>query len=261
MRTVLIITALIFGGCTNKDASVDSEDSSEIYDLDGDGQLSVEHGGLDCDDTNPTVYYDAPELCDGIDNDCDVWRDDPANIDEDTDVDGYPACATGEPGDDFYFAGDCDNNNPWTFPVPEWLGLDIENCDGVDNDCDGLVDEGLSANCANEDNDGDGYTPAQGDCFDGDGGDWVSPGLPEACDGVDTNCDGIIPDDELDRDGDQFFLCTRDADGTAWECDDNDPYTYRRAPEICDGVDNNCDGIIPQREEDRDGDGLMECEE
>jgi hypothetical protein len=58
-----------------------------------------------------------------------------------------------------------------------------EVCDGVDNDCDGTVDDG--------DGDGDG-SPACSDCDDADPG--AAPGLEEVCDGVDNDCDGTVDD-------------------------------------------------------------------
>jgi MYXO-CTERM domain-containing protein len=79
--------------------------------------------------------------------------------------------------------GDCDDDDLTVYPgAPE-----VDN--GVDDDCDGEIDEGLG------DLDGDGWTVDDGDCDDSNG--WVSPSLAEMCDGVDNNCDGKIDEDEV----------------------------------------------------------------
>ncbi|WP_332668133.1 MopE-related protein, partial [Aeromicrobium sp.] len=83
----------------------------------------------------------------------------------DDDADGYT-----EEG------GDCDDANPLANPGAE------EVLNGLDDDCDGVVDAGLL------DQDGDGYTTDAGDCDDTTG--WVNPGMPEHCDDLDNDCDG-----------------------------------------------------------------------
>ena len=99
----------------------------DARDLDGDGHVGVDGGGRDCDDTNPLVYPGAPEACgDGVDADC-LGGDEPCDADFD--------------GDGFNVNHDCNDRNPDIHP-PRFPGEDLEICDLIDNDCDGLVDEG-----------------------------------------------------------------------------------------------------------------------
>ena len=73
-------------------------------------------------------------------------------------------------------AGDCDDSNPF-------VGLGMEEIfDGVDNDCDGEIDEGVY------DLDQDGFSDIQGDCDDNNG--WANPNMTEMCDGFDNDCNG-----------------------------------------------------------------------
>ena len=160
---------------------------------------------------------------------------------------------------------DCDDTRRDVFPdAPD------DVCDGVDNDCDGQVDEdAATAWFYDEDGDGAGGTvsvttcdPPQGfvaasdDCDDDD--PETHPGAVELCDDRDNDCDGGIseaitarcyPDADRDGHGDDTpgaarVLCGGScafADATAPDdCDDRDAATWTGAPESCDGQDNDC---------------------
>jgi MYXO-CTERM domain-containing protein len=203
------------------------DEGTEYYDDDGDGY--TEYGG-DCDDTSADVEPDADEDCDGVDQDCDDIVDEGTDCFDD-DEDGY----TEE-------EGDCNDADPDANPGEV---EDYEN--GVDDDCNGQVDNGAY------DADGDGYLPESGDCEEDDASAY--PGAPEEADGVDDDCDGIVDEgtDTVDDDGDSVS----DADG---DCDDTAPGTYPGAPEEADGVDNDCDDIVDEGTPnyDDDGDGFSE---
>ncbi|HMV69633.1 MAG TPA: putative metal-binding motif-containing protein, partial [Myxococcota bacterium] len=122
---------------------------------------------------------------------------------------------------------------------------------------------------ATADRDGDGYAwcgeLSEVDCDDGDAD--VHPGAPERCDGVDSDCDGALPAWEADVDADGRPVClgdcddadgldaARDRDGDGWtrcmgDCDDADAQVHPAAPEVCDGVDSDCDGRMDTDELD-----------
>jgi hypothetical protein len=146
-------------------------------------------------------------------------------LDIDRDGDGF------SPND-----GDCDDDNPHIRPDA------VEACDAVDNNCDGVVDEGYDA-------DGDGWTTCAGDCRDND--PRTFPGAIEVLDGVDNDCDRLI-DNHLpsyDDDGDGYSEDQGD-------CDDTPGYGALINPgaiEVAtnadgepEGYDNNCNGLIDE---------------
>jgi len=154
-------------------------------------------------------------------------RQEACNPCSDADGDGYTTCE-----------GDCNDADGAIHPGAE------EQCDGLDNDCDGATGIG------EVDNDLDGVSLCEGDCDDQNPA--VYPGAGEQCDGLDDDCDGTVPEDELDADGDGVAPC-------AGDCNDRDATIYPGAKELCDGIDNDCDGSISPEELDRDGDGFSSC--
>ena len=113
----------------------------------------------------------------------------------------------------------------------------------TDTDTDTDADADADVDPDTTDDDGDGLSEDEGDCDDGD--DRVSPDLEEVpYDGLDNDCDGSTPDDDLDGDG----------AGIAEDCDDGDDSIGPHVEEIpYDGVNNDCDDDT--RDDDVDGDG------
>lgn len=145
--------------------------------------------------------------------------------------------------------GDCDDDNP-----DEYAGR-AEDCDGVDNNCNDVVDEGLpdsdadtvpdcidAETCDGLDNDGDGYVD---EGFPDDNGNGSADCIgSEECDGVDNNQDGQV-DEGFDVDGDGFVQCAI-GDQQA-DCDDDNGDIFPDAGEVeGDGVDNDCNGLADE---------------
>lgn len=258
-------------------------DKARIYfyqdqDEDQDGYLAA----VDCDDTNAAVHPEAVELCDGLDNDCNGLTDDNITIYSyfpDTDGDGFgdltgrvDTCSAEIPQGYVLNGQDCDDTNIAMFPTA------VESCDGIDNNCNGLVDDNIPMYTYYPDTDNDGFGNIEAaaldtclniaptgyvlnnmDCNDSDS--TSNPGATERCDGLDNNCNGLA-DDALeiftyyvDTDDDGFGntevvldTCLTDVpDGYAMnnlDCNDAEASAYPNAPEIVDGLDNDCNGLV-----------------
>ena len=242
----------------------------------------------DCDDTDPDVNPGATEICNGIDDDCDSLIDD-----QDPDVTGQITWYADNDGDDYGDPGfsvdacippnddfvtdntDCDDSNPNINPGSS------EVCNGIDDDCDNLIDDqdpdvvGQTIWYADFDFDnyGDplssiisceqpaGYIEDDTDCDDNNPD--INPGATEICNGIDDNCDNLIDDDDPDVVGQTTWYadfdfdtygdpniailsCQQPVDYVAnfSDCDDSDPNINPGATEICNEIDDNCNNLI-----------------
>jgi hypothetical protein len=250
-------------------------------DCDGDGDGVTNNGG-DCDDADASVNPTATEVCDGQDNNCDGDIDEDLEEEwhEDFDGDGFgnedvvmESCAQPEGYVPAYSLTDCDDEDPTVYPLAD------EVCDGLDNDCDGDVDEeATDAQSWFYDGDGDGfgdeeisttscsqptdYVSTDQDCDDSNPD--INPNADEICDedNVDEDCDGLSDDDDGNVDTSTYLTWYADMDSDGFgevsyattacdqptgyvangnDCDDSDATVNPSAREVCgDGIDNDC---------------------
>ena len=168
-------------------------------------------------------------------------------------------------GDGYLNNEDCDDDDSNTFPNA------VEVCDGFDNNCDGQADEGvLEIFYADSDGDGfgsenltteacevpEGYVSNGTDCNDLEPNTY--PSAEEVCDGIDNDCNNEIDEDleyefYLDSDGDGFGNENEIVEGcdlsiglssVSGDCDDTDPTVSPSREEVCDGIDNDCNGEV-----------------
>ncbi len=222
--------------------------------------------GTDCDDTRASVNPGVPEVCNGVDDNCDtlVDDDDPA-LDTttqrtwylDDDGDGFgdaavPTVACDAPADHRNNALDCDDGDPLFTVERGWV---------LDSDNDGFGAGMMTLQCTAPTA---AHVPSSAGLDCNDAAAAVFPGQLEVCNGIDDDCDAQIDDDDpstdlstgltwfADNDGDGFGnaavivrACAagpgRTADDT--DCSDNNPDVSPGQIEICNGFDDDCDGL------------------
>lgn len=251
----------------NASSILESETLKMLWECDEDGDLYLKKSCIpelynvdvyDCDDNNLIINPDAIEVTyDGKDNDCK-----PATKDDDLDNDGYNK------------SKECNDNNPTIKPNAPEL------CNGIDDDCDLQIDEtcacihGQSVECG----------ISQGQCTKGTqyciNGAWTScSGIPpsqEICDNKDNNCNGVDDEPYLffysDNDGDGYGnsssliqACSQSTQTAtnSLDCDDSSFERKPGAAEICNGKDDNCNGLqdepytLAYYDSDKDGYGKI----
>ncbi|WP_164012219.1 MopE-related protein [Pyxidicoccus trucidator] len=199
-----------------------------------------------------------------------------------SDIEYLATSSCAQPADHLSDAGDCNDSNAAVRPGAS----DI--CDGLDNNCDGAVDDGQVSQTWYQDQDGDGYGNAAtamqscqqpsghvtvaGDCNDSNAS--IRPGASEVCDGADNNCNGAADEGVgstwyRDQDGDGYGNPSNSRDRCSQpsgyvsddrDCNDSNASIRPGAAEVCDGVDNNCNGAADENGSqvfyrDADGDG------
>ncbi len=253
--------------------NLDLDGLGDACDPDDDNDLSAD--AQDCEPKNPAVHPGAAEVCNGKDDDCTGKADDGAAdldadgladcVDPDDDADGIldgadncPVTANADqanfdldplgdacdPDDDNDFSADASDCKPFDPLIHPNAG---EPCDGVDNDCSGVADDGAVdldqdglPDCVDPDDDGDGVADAKDNCP------------------VTANA----PQDDLDLDG-QGDACDPDDDGDlsadAADCKPLDPTVHPGAAEVCNGKDDDCNDIVDDGSPDTDLDGIADC--
>lgn len=250
-----------------------------------------ERCGTDCDDAFPGAHPGLPEVCDGLDNDCDGSVDEGVQRRFWPDMDGdefgaagsVPVTACLPPADHVENDADCDDTNRAIHPLADEVCdagcLEASGC--VDENCDGDVLEPSECECVGTESVSCGARGFVGVCATGTmtcmtgvfGMCSVSPGA-EACNGEDDDCDGRADEGlalrrcwvDLDRDtyapagaatSESCGVCPvgttdRRPEAGAIDCRDDRADTYPGAPEVCDGRDQNCDAPTPGGVEPRE---------
>jgi hypothetical protein len=206
-----------------------------------------------------TVHPVGPEICDGIDNDCN------GSVDEVVQNAGTTCPLPGKPGCNQGVITGCQNGKPICTPTRRPQAKELCG-DGIDNDCNGQVDdddaacdckEGSTRSCFS----GDAATKGKGACKEGTqtclpSGSWGACkgeviASTEVCDNKDNDCDGAV-DESFPTQGQSCILELNKGPcryGILTKCDKGKPLCKPNATaaarETCDNnIDDNCNGLI-----------------
>ncbi|RKH37247.1 hypothetical protein D7V93_42250, partial [Corallococcus llansteffanensis] len=204
------------GSIPEEGASAPVNLSLDATDFDDDGYVSQVNGGTDCDDSNLAVNIPS------------TWYQD-----EDNDTYGAaPVTACVQPARTVKRAGDCKDGDPFVHPEQGEL-----RCDGQDDNCNGQNDELIELGTRCSDAFGCEGTKA---CDTTDGGIACTGRPPPVAYFVDEDGDG---DGTAGRDGGVTCLPQpRGTSGFATDCDESSRFRSGNLAEVCDRIDNDCDG-------------------
>ena len=236
----------------------------------------------DCNDSNASIKPGGTEVCNALDDDCDASIDEGLTFTtyyQDLDGDGYgtnaattSSCAGSAPSGYAAANTDCNDANASIKPGA------TEICNGIDDDCDALIDDGVTFYTYYFDADGDGYgtaatttsscavVPPSGyvvlgtDCNDANAA--IKPSALEICNAIDDDCDASIDeglpvftyyrDADLDTYGNNAITTsTCAAAPTGYvsnnlDCNDANAAIKPGATEICNSIDDDCDASIDE---------------
>ncbi len=214
-------------------------------DLDDDDYVTSEGAfpGSDCDDDDPRIHPGATELCDGVDNNCVNGEADApggATYYRDADGDGFgdplalPNLSCTPPAGYVLEAGDCNDQDPNIRPGQAEL-----ICDGKDDNCDGKIDNDPF----------DVNTPCQTEQNCAGSMQCASTELT-TCVSSETPREWFVDEDGDGQAGTSVGLwCAnppQDAVEHNTDCDDSSRFVSNSATEVCDRLDNDCDGQVDE---------------